>query len=114
MLFRSPATDLMTGESRELNGCIELLPYGVKIYRLGPPKEGDKAPKAETVTVSVPAPETKPQPEVKPEPQPAPGTLTLTPTDIPLRYKSQDGTDYFSIPCDDPALEKFLRALTGK
>ncbi len=120
--YHGPATDLMTGESRELNGCIELLPYGVKIYRLGPPKEGDKAPKAETVTVSVPAPEvkaepapeTKPQPEEKPEPKPAPGTLTLTPTDIPLRYKSQDGTDYFSIPCDDPALEKFLRALTGK
>jgi hypothetical protein len=124
--YHGPATDLMTGESRELNGCIELSPYGVKIYRLGPPRAGDKAPapKAETVTVSVPAPEKRPEPrpvpqtevkpEVKLEPEPIPGTLTLTPTEIPLRYKSQDGKAYFAVPCDDPALEKFLRALTGK
>ncbi len=124
--YHGPATDLLTGESRELNGCIELSPYGVKIYRLGPPRAGDKAPapKAETVTVSVPAPEKRPEPrpvpqtevkpEVKLEPEPIPGTLTLTPTEIPLRYKSQDGKAYFAVPCDDPALEKFLRALTGK
>ena len=54
------------------------------------------------------------KPEVKLEPEPIPGTLTLTPTEIPLRYKSQDGKAYFAVPCDDPALEKFLRALTGK
>ncbi len=43
--YHGPATDLLTGESRELNGCIELSPYGVKLYRLGPPTEpGTKPP----------------------------------------------------------------------
>ena len=30
-----PAVELLSGEKRDLNGCIELPPYGVKIYRLG-------------------------------------------------------------------------------
>ncbi len=124
--YHGPATDLFTGESRELNGCIELEPYGVKLYRLGPPRAGDKAPapKAEAVTVSVPAPEYRPepkpepkaQPESKPQPEqvPVPGALNLVPTDIPLRYISQDGTPYIAVPCGDPALEKLIRAVTGK
>ena len=124
--YHGPATDLFTGESRELNGCIELEPYGVKLYRLGPPRAGDKAPapKAEAVTVSVPAPEYRPepkpepksQPESKPQPEqsPVPGALNLVPTDIPLRYTSQDGTPYIAVPCNDPALEKLIRAVTGK
>ena len=33
--YHGPATELLSGERRELNGCIELEPYGVKIYRLG-------------------------------------------------------------------------------
>ena len=33
--YHGPATELLTGEKRDLNGCIELEPYGVKIYRLG-------------------------------------------------------------------------------
>lgn len=124
--YHGPATDLFTGESRELNGCIELEPYGVKLYRLGPPRAGDKAPapKAEVVTVSVPAPEYRPelkpepksQPESKPQPEqgPVPGALNLVPTDIPLRYTAQDGTPYIAVPCNDPALEKLIRAVTGK
>ena len=124
--YHGPATDLFTGESRELNGCIELEPYGVKLYRLGPPRAGDKAPapKAEAVTVSVPAPEYRPepkpepksQPESKPQPEqsPVPGALNLVPTDIPLRYTAQDGTPYIAVPCNDPALEKLIRAVTGK
>ena len=98
----------------------------MKLYRLGPPRAGDKAPapKAEAVTVSVPAPEYRPepkpepksQPESKPQPEqsPVPGALNLVPTDIPLRYTSQDGTPYIAVPCNDPALEKLIRAVTGK
>ena len=40
--YHGPATDLFTGESRELNGCIELEPYGVKLYRLVSGSRGAK------------------------------------------------------------------------
>mgnify|MGYP001056520304 CR=1 FL=1 len=37
-----PAVDLFTGEAVELHGSIFLPPYGVKIYRLGAPRDEDK------------------------------------------------------------------------
>ena len=66
--YHGPAVDLFTGEARELNGCIELPPYGVRIYRLGPGGT-PPAPAAEPESIPASAPAPKPQPE---PPQPAP------------------------------------------
>ncbi len=77
--YHGPAVDLYTGQETSLNGCMELPPYGVKLYRLGPSRPEDKPSGSEFVVEAAPQPMAKPeplapQPAAKPEP-PAPQSV---------------------------------------
>ncbi len=95
--YHGPAVDLFTGEARELNGCIELPPYGVKIYRLGPGGT-PPAPAAEPEIVAVSAqpaphkPEPVPQPQPAPVPAPAPQAAEQTKAPVQVSYGAIDNS----------------------
>ncbi len=80
--YYGPAVDLFTGEAVHVNGSISLPPYGVKIYRLGPPREGEKTAQPPQAA-AVPTPEKAPAPTQAPAAAPTPAPVPTQPEPAP-------------------------------
>ncbi len=106
--YHGPAVDLYTGQETSLNGCMELPPYGVKLYRLGPARPEDKPTGADFVTEAVAAPALEelveqPAPVRGPDPIPTPPAEEARPAPAPERESVQESA---SIPELEPAAKR--------
>ncbi len=92
--YSGPATDLYTGKPAELQGSIQLPPYGVKLYRLGPAVNCPWAEPEPEITVEKagdgPESVQKPAPQKEEEPQEDKPSLESLPQaagqEVPLRF----------------------------